>query len=603
MRYLSLFSGIEAATVAWEPLGWTPVAFAEIEPFPSALLAHHWPLVPNLGDVVRLRDALLLGAPTLKRAARHPRCSPSQAAWLATVAGLLDNPPDVLVGGSPCFTAGHMVLCAQGYKPIESVQVGDLVVTHTGRLCPVVRVGHEQKPVGILRAVGQPEGVRCTPDHPFLARHWHSQNTRRQGKYARIETIGEAQWMPAAEMPGQQWVALTRFGPSDVQRRPTPRLSVEQTMLMAGMYLGDGWLRDWPGKSKRVVMLGLNAAKYAHFQASFPDLSHNLSIDRSCYRVTICDTRLANWLETHFGRGSHHKRIPAWVLSDPNRQYLLDGYRLTDGSMQGGVLTINSVSRALAFGVRDLAQTLACVASVGLVATSPTTQIEGRTVQQSDYWQVRIFPAATSRKSRQVQDHLLRSVQSFSPDGDAMVFNIEVAEDHSYILDGMVVHNCQAFSLAGARRSLEDARGNLTLIYAEIVHAINPRFVVWENVPGVFSTKDNAFGHFLAALVGADAPLVSPKPKRWGRVGVVDGPLRSAAWRVLDAQFFGVPQRRRRVFLLSGRAGDRIHPANVLFEPEGLQRDSVPRRQSRQTPADTAGTGAAPDRGAPNPHA
>ena len=54
MRYISLFSGVEAATLAWEPLGWEPVAFAEIEPFPSAVLAHRWPDVPNLGDVTKV---------------------------------------------------------------------------------------------------------------------------------------------------------------------------------------------------------------------------------------------------------------------------------------------------------------------------------------------------------------------------------------------------------------------------------------------------------------------------------------------------------------------------------------------------------------------
>jgi len=56
MRYLSLFSGIEAASVAWHPLGWQPVAFAEIEPFPCAVLAHHYPDVPNLGDVTGITD-------------------------------------------------------------------------------------------------------------------------------------------------------------------------------------------------------------------------------------------------------------------------------------------------------------------------------------------------------------------------------------------------------------------------------------------------------------------------------------------------------------------------------------------------------------------
>ena len=53
MRYLSVCSGIEAATQAWHPLGWRPVAFSEIEPFPSAVLAHHYPNVPNWGDMTR----------------------------------------------------------------------------------------------------------------------------------------------------------------------------------------------------------------------------------------------------------------------------------------------------------------------------------------------------------------------------------------------------------------------------------------------------------------------------------------------------------------------------------------------------------------------
>ena len=58
MRYLSVCSGIEAASVAWAPLGWSPVAFSEIEPFPCAVLAHHYPDVPNLGDMTRFLDIL-----------------------------------------------------------------------------------------------------------------------------------------------------------------------------------------------------------------------------------------------------------------------------------------------------------------------------------------------------------------------------------------------------------------------------------------------------------------------------------------------------------------------------------------------------------------
>lgn len=132
---------------------------------------------------------------------------------------------------------------------------------------------------------------------------------------------------------------------------------------------------------------------------------------------------------------------------------------------------------------------------------------------------------------------------------------------------------CQAFSVAGRRRSLDDARGNLSLTFCEVADAIDcvrgergldAAVVFWENVPGVLSTKDNAFGCFLGELVGADAPL-SPGAGRWPSAGVVAGPKRKAAWRVIDAQYFGVPQRRRRVFVVAS-ARDGFDPAKVLFE-------------------------------------
>ncbi len=140
---------------------------------------------------------------------------------------------------------------------------------------------------------------------------------------------------------------------------------------------------------------------------------------------------------------------------------------------------------------------------------------------------------------------------------------------------------CQAFSVAGLRRSLEDARGNLTLRFVEIVNAIEPRFTLWENVPGVLSTGDNAFGCFLAGMVGADSVLIPARGQRWTDAGMVDGPKGRAAWRVLDAEYFGLAQRRERVFVVRcPRNG--ADPAEVLFEREGVQRHSAPRREARE---------------------
>ena len=151
---------------------------------------------------------------------------------------------------------------------------------------------------------------------------------------------------------------------------------------------------------------------------------------------------------------------------------------------------------------------------------------------------------------------------------------------------------CQAFSIAGLRNSMGDARGQLSLSFVDLANAIDamrtvPAITVWENVPGVLSTKDNAFGCFLAGLAGEDDPLVTPGGK-WPNAGCVYGPRRTIAWRVLDAQYFGVAQRRRRVFVVAS-ARDGFDPAAVLFEFDGVRRDIVPRREPRQEITGTLG--------------
>lgn len=153
---------------------------------------------------------------------------------------------------------------------------------------------------------------------------------------------------------------------------------------------------------------------------------------------------------------------------------------------------------------------------------------------------------------------------------------------------------CQSFSFAGKRGSLADARGNLTLAFVDLAHGLADHHglhtVFWENVPGVLSTSDNAFGCFLGGLVGADGPLAAGG--KWPGAGMVAGPRARAAWRVLDAQHFGVPQRRKRVFLVAD-FGAGADPAAVLFEPKGLCGDSAPRVQARQDIAGYSGARAA----------
>lgn len=578
--YGSVCSGIEAASIAWEPLGMRPAWFAEIEPFPSAVLAYHWPHVANLGDMTKLAQKVQAGE---------------------------IEAPDVLVGGTPCFTAGHMVLCKNGYKPIEDVCPGDYVVSHLGRLQQVKRVGSKIANTGLLNAVGQPLGIRTTNDHPFLAVRWKAQNTRKNGTYFKRELLSEPEWRAACDMPGYQWCALTNFNIAspDICSR---FLSEEQAMYLAGAYVGDGYIRRWRGKSKKAVVFGINCQKLRKFHCRIPENIFSVASEiRGSIKVTLNDTCYANWLNEHFGELSHAKRIPAWVMSHPLRHVFLQGYLDTDGTPSGKAgFRINSVSPALAWGVAELSQTCGYVSSVSFIEVKPKKVIEDRVVNQRNYYQVTICPQKLSRKSRLAHGMLLRTVKEFKSVGLDTVYNIEVEGDHSYILNGAVVHNCQAFSIAGLRGGLDDERGALTLKYVELANAIDdkraesflkPAVIVWENVPGVLSSADNAFGCFLAGLAGEDVPFEpGDRPEsgksnafwrwdgktgchvpKWPQCGCIYGPQRKVAWRILDAQYFGVAQRRRRVFVVASARTD-LDPATVLFEFEGVRRNIAPSR-------------------------
>jgi DNA (cytosine-5)-methyltransferase 1 len=168
----------------------------------------------------------------------------------------------------------------------------------------------------------------------------------------------------------------------------------------------------------------------------------------------------------------------------------------------------------------------------------------------------------------------------------------DLARAHGIPLPDVLVAGtpCQAFSVAGLRKGTDDARGNLTLKFVETCHAIvNARHdgrltVLWENVPGVLSDSGNAFGCFLGGIVGADDALPSPDGGSWPGVGMVSGPRARAAWRVLDAQYFGVAQRRRRVFVAVDFGGA-VDPAAVLFERQSLRGNTAPSRDQKQSAA------------------
>ena len=154
---------------------------------------------------------------------------------------------------------------------------------------------------------------------------------------------------------------------------------------------------------------------------------------------------------------------------------------------------------------------------------------------------------------------------------------------------------CQGFSVAGLRGGLRDERSNLSLEFVRILDEKRPQWFVWENVPGVLTTKsgeetqsdgdiDEEFGGtssdfacLISAFTGRDIA-----DQKFENAGVIEGEFYSIAWRILDSQYFGVPQRRRRIFVVGHLGKDWRPPVAVLFEQDSLRRDFTPGGKKRK---------------------
>lgn len=474
MKYVSIFSGIEAATVAWQPLGWEPLAFSEIDPFPSTVLQHHYPDIPNLGDITKID-------------------------W---------NPykgqADLVVGGSPCFPAGTLILTSEHLKPIEEIKVGDMVLTHRNRWRRVTATGSKIADTIVLRGNGV-SSLECTPNHPFYART----RVHRESGYGYEY---KQEWIPATDMVGRQWLNMN----AATEPLPVPALPDGVSLTEPFLRLIGTWLS-----------LGQSSSLPA-------------------FRF---DSRSINrWVMKQFG--GKEKHIPSWVygLSENLRISLLEGYFQRMDSVRyaqpcsGMQLLVGMKILAAGAGYRSsiLYEENPSIHSTGTYRIKfNTSPIDSDDFDDDGYWG-RVNEKTVGRSN-------------------VLVYNLEVEDDHSYVAAGIAVHNCQSFSVAGKREGLAGASG-LMFEYIRAVRELRPRWFVWENVPGAFtSERGEAYRQLLSEMDALGYGL---------------------AWRVLDAQFFGVAQRRERVFLVGSLGTMRC--AEVLFERESLSWNHQSSRQKRQ---------------------
>lgn len=417
---------------------------------------------------------------------------------------------DLVVGGSPCFPAGTLILTSEHLKPIEEIKVGDMVLTHRNRWRRVTATGSKIADTIVLRGNGV-SSLECTPNHPFYART----RVHRESGYGYEY---KQEWIPATDMVGRQWLNMN----AATEPLPVPALPDGVSLTEPFLRLIGTWLSL--GQSSSLPAFRFDSQ----------------SINR--------------WVMKQFG--GKEKHIPSWVygLSENLRISLLEGYFQRMDSVRyaqpcsGMQLLVGMKILAAGAGYRSsiLYEENPSIHSTGTYRIKfNTSPIDSDDFDDDGYWG-RVNEKTVGRSN-------------------VLVYNLEVEDDHSYVAAGIAVHNCQSFSVAGKREGLAGASG-LMFEYIRAVRELRPRWFVWENVPGAFSSeRGEAYRQLLSEMDALGYGL---------------------AWRVLDAQFFGVAQRRERVFLVGSLGTMRC--AEVLFERESLSWDHQSSRQKRQALAEEA---------------
>lgn len=525
--------------------------------------------------------------------------------WRARLTKLIGRRKVGLLWASPdCFVAGTLILTSTGLRPIEQVNVGDLVQTHQNRWRKVTRVYSQTAPTVEVRGHGH-YGLVTTRNHPFYSKRItkrYPNRKKQNGKRVGVQrSLVENPYWPTAEtMKGKLWASPKTFPPSEIPCPSGAEFS-DAFFYFIGRWLGDGSFN----KGDVVISCGHHESSDFELQlTAFPVRDSHGEIIAYRTRDVGATTQfiwgnaqLVEWIRDNFGEGCEGKHLPPWCLcmQESWRRKLLEGYLDADGSF-GARTRASSVSKPLAIGMRLVSVSLGKPASLHL-CEGRVGQIEGRSFVGQDQYQI----AWRDKPKRETvfwdSRHFFSPVQDVIDTGrEDVVFNLEVEEDESYVADGIVVHNCTDHSRAKGDRPIRKHIRSLAWVVCKWASQVKPRIIILENVRE-FAEWGPLVPQWTCSACdwkGTEGQSVLVRRRRRcprceslrlvettnqirdpARKGLIFkrwvGRLRNLGYRVewknLDAADYGAPTHRKRLFLIARRDGQ------FIFWPEPTHAD------------------------------
>ena len=422
--------------------------------------------------------------------------------------------PEKVTGGRPvgiawfspdCFEEGTLVLTANdGYKPIEQINVGDMVFTHKLRWRTVTAVMKTMRNEMIIKGYGH-NGIHCSTGHPFYIKHCPSvwDNTNR--RYVREH--GDVEWKKAENLEEDDYWGC----PEQITELPIPELKKdnnkgivlpvdERLLWLAGRYTGDGWTRLTDTRAEIVIICGIHEVEYLKNKLDMwprnskrckdGELHWNFRRTRTGGQFTANSRSLVNWLRENFGHKAPNKTMPSWLYGAPVsfRLAFLEGYLGADGCKIENLTEASTISKKLAFGLRTLSATLGFSPTV--YVSKQNNVIEGRKVNAKQIYKVKWRDEVDDNHRQTFSENniLWAPIRSAVKTGKVKQFyNISVDEDESYVAEGIIVHNCKHFSRAkGGKPVSRNIRGlSWVVLRWAMAGRSAPRVIFMENVPEI----------------------------------------------------------------------------------------------------------------------
>lgn len=483
-----------------------------------------------------------------------------------------DGRLDLLMASPTCFPAGTTVLTDRGPVPIERISIGDRVLTHAGRWRPVINTMSRRAGTVLVKGQGH-FGFVTTPEHRFLA------CTNDYRERAESHAVTPPRWTPADRLTGHFWCTPTTF-PSlpvpAVEWRSAP--DDQGFWWIVGRWLGDGFVGLKPKNIEVIIACGHHevdalAARLSVHEpsagrphASDGEIRWHVRRQATASRFVTGHKYLAFWLVENFGRLAHEKTMPAWALGMPeeNRRALLDGYISADGHTNNRNTICETASRKLAVGIRLLAESLGHRCSLHFKAARKNATIEGRSVRERPHYLVKWVNDPKRSWHRVTDGRAWSRVDSVAvTDAEAEVFDITVAEDHSFVADGIIVHNCTFHSRARGGKPINDQQRMDPWHVVRWCTTLRVKRLIVENVPEFVDWGP------------CDLRTGRPMKRRRGEyfrawVAALEGCGFRLQWRVLNAADFGDATTRERFFLLGRSDGRRIRWPDPTHSRDGI---------------------------------